>query len=84
MSCSVKSKTFKNTYLILLLMEGFEEPTKWRKFKEFVLECRRVFRITKRPSGIEFKTIVKVSALGMILIGLVGFLVHLIDAMLFG
>ena len=65
-------------------MEGFAEPTKWQRFKGFVLECRRVFRITKKPSGFEFKSIVKVSALGMVIIGLVGFLVHLIDALLFG
>lgn len=59
-------------------------PSKWQKLKGFILESRRVMRVTKKPSGIEFKTIVKVSALGMAIIGLVGFLIHMIDSLLFG
>ena len=44
-----------------------------QKFKAFLKECRRVLRITHKPTGEEFKTIVKVSALGMAVIGLIGF-----------
>ena len=50
----------------------------WTKFKGFVHECRRVLKVTKKPSKFEFKTIVKVSGLGIILIGLVGFLILMI------
>jgi len=52
------------------------------RFKEFVSECRRVLKITKKPTSEEFKTIVKVSALGMLLIGFIGFLVVLIRELL--
>ena len=45
------------------------------KLKEFITESRRVLRITKKPSGEEFRLIVKVSGLGILLIGAVGFLV---------
>ena len=46
------------------------------RFKSFILESIRVFKITKKPSGTEFKTIVKVSALGIAIIGLLGFLIQ--------
>ncbi|MBI4738393.1 protein translocase SEC61 complex subunit gamma [Candidatus Woesearchaeota archaeon] len=53
------------------------------RLKSFVLECKRVFIVTKKPTKEEFKTIVKVSGLGMILIGLVGFLIILIKQLIF-
>ncbi len=43
-----------------------------------IRECYRVLRVTKKPNSAEFKTIVKVSAAGMLLIGLVGFLVQMV------
>ncbi len=48
------------------------------KFKSFLLECRRVFMVTKKPTKEEFKIIVKVSAIGMIAIGLLGFLIQML------
>ena len=47
------------------------------KVKEFITESRRVLRVTKKPSGEEFRTIVKVSGAGIVLIGIVGFLVQM-------
>ena len=44
------------------------------RLKLFAAECMRVLKVTKKPTGIEFKTIVKVSALGIAVIGLMGFL----------
>ena len=55
-----------------------EKRTKWSKFKSFIIQCRRVFRVTKKPNKEEFKTIVKVSGLGILIIGLMGFLIDLI------
>lgn len=46
--------------------------------KRFIAECVRVIKVTKKPTMLEFKTIVKVSALGIALIGLLGFLTQLI------
>ncbi len=47
------------------------------RVKEFVLESRRVLRITRKPDSEELKTIVKVSGIGILIIGLVGFLMQL-------
>lgn len=48
------------------------------KIKRFAKECRRVLKVTKKPNSEEFKTIVKVSGTGMLLIGFIGFLLQLI------
>ena len=48
----------------------------WSKFRRFTKECVRVLKVTKKPSSIEFKTIVKVSGLGMLLIGFIGFIIQ--------
>lgn len=65
-------------------MEQFDEkPTLLRKLKNFVKECARVLKITKKPTKEEFKTISKVSGLGILIIGLLGFIVHLIDVLIF-
>ncbi len=52
------------------------------KLKSFIGECIRVFKVTKKPSKEEFKTIVKVSGLGILFIGLIGFVVHILWVLL--
>ncbi|MBN1274793.1 protein translocase SEC61 complex subunit gamma [Candidatus Woesearchaeota archaeon] len=47
-------------------------------FKEFTKESMRVLRITKKPDKTEFKTIFKVSGLGILVIGLVGFVLSMV------
>ena len=47
-------------------------------FKAFLAECRRVLKVTKKPNKDEFKTIVKVSGLGILAIGLIGFVLQMI------
>lgn len=65
-------------------MEQFDEkPTLLGKLKRFVRESVRVLKITKKPTKEEFKTISKVSGLGILIIGLIGFIVHLIDVLIF-
>jgi protein transport protein SEC61 subunit gamma-like protein len=58
-----------------------DENSKVYKLKMFINECKRVLRVTKRPDSFEFKTIVKVSGLGMAIIGLLGFLISMIKAL---
>ncbi|MFH1065656.1 MAG: protein translocase SEC61 complex subunit gamma [Nanoarchaeota archaeon] len=48
------------------------------KIKSFIVECVRVVRVTKKPDKATYLTIVKVSALGMALIGAVGFIIAMI------
>ena len=53
------------------------------RLKSFTLECRRVLKITRKPTGTEFKTIVKASALGMAIIGLLGFTISILKQIIF-
>ena len=63
-------------------MEQEEKPTLARKLKRFFRECARVLRVTKKPGKDEFKTIVKVSGLGILIIGLIGFIIQMVKQML--
>ena len=59
-------------------MDHQYKRTLWTKIKSFLIECKRVLKITKKPSQEEFKTIVKMSALGMLIIGVIGFVIQII------
>ncbi len=48
------------------------------KFKDFLSECLRVLRVTKKPAKEEFKIIVKVSGIGILIIGFVGFVIFIV------
>jgi len=48
------------------------------KLKSFTKECWRVLRITKKPNKEEFSTIVKVTAIGLAIIGLIGMIIYLL------
>jgi len=65
------------------MYEHEEKQTLRTRFKSFVRECLRVFKITKKPTREEFMTISKVAGLGMLIIGLLGFLVHLVKVLVF-
>lgn len=52
------------------------------KLKSFVIECKRVLKVTKKPDAEEFKTIVKISALGMLVIGAIGFILFVFRELL--
>ena len=61
-----------------------ENQTSWQyKIKSFIQESIRVLRVTKKPDAIEFKTIVKVSGLGILIIGLIGFVVQMFKLLFF-
>jgi len=55
----------------------------WLKLKSFINECVRVLRVTKKPDKVEFTTIVKVSGLGILIIGLVGFVIQMVRVLFF-
>ena len=62
-------------------MENEVNPSLIFRFKRFVIECIRVLRVTKKPDRFEYKTIVKVAGLGIIIIGLIGFLIQMIKVL---
>ena len=58
----------------------FEEeykPNLKAKIKNFIIESISVFKLTKKPNNEEFKTIAKVAGIGTLIIGFVGFLIHI-------
>ncbi|MGM5484410.1 MAG: protein translocase SEC61 complex subunit gamma [Nanobdellota archaeon] len=55
-----------------------------KRLQRFYKECVRVLKVTKKPSGEEFKTIVKVSGIGILAIGAIGFIIHMIYNVLIG
>ncbi len=48
------------------------------KTKSFLIKCKRVWHTLKKPSKQEFEQITKVSAIGIGILGLLGFLISLI------
>ena len=48
------------------------------KIKNFFSECKRVWIVTRNPTNEEFKTITKVTGIGIIIIGMIGFLINVI------
>jgi len=45
--------------------------------KSFFTKCVRVWKILKKPTRKEFETIAKVSAIGIAVIGVLGFLISI-------
>ncbi len=65
------------------MYEPTEEPrTMKAKMKSFIIQCVRVLKITKKPDREEYRMLVKVSGLGITVIGMLGFLLHVIKALL--
>lgn len=54
-----------------------------QKLNSFIIKCKRVLQVTKRPDANEYKTIVKVSGLGMLFIGVIGFIIVVLHLIFF-
>ncbi len=48
------------------------------KLKSFILESKRVWKVTKKPTKPEFISIIKITGMGILAIGAIGFLIHMI------
>jgi protein transport protein SEC61 subunit gamma and related proteins len=51
--------------------------------RTFLAECKRVLLITRKPSKQEYKDLVKITGLGLLIIGFVGFLVQFLYLVIF-
>ena len=45
----------------------------FEKLKSFVLQSKRVWHVLRKPTGTEFKSIAKISAIGILIMGAGGF-----------
>jgi protein transport protein SEC61 subunit gamma-like protein len=43
--------------------------------KSFGVKCLRVWRVLRKPSGTEYRTIAKVTAIGALILGVMGFII---------
>jgi len=48
------------------------------KSKSFILKCKRVWHVLKKPTKKEFEMVAKVSAVGITLLGVLGFLISIV------
>ncbi|MEK6848579.1 MAG: protein translocase SEC61 complex subunit gamma [Nanoarchaeota archaeon] len=49
-----------------------------QKISSFFTQCVRVWQVLRKPDSQEFKSIAKVSALGILILGLIGFFITLL------
>jgi len=45
------------------------------RLKSFVIQSKRVWQILKKPTSAEFKTVAKISAIGILAIGAMSFII---------
>lgn len=57
---------------------------KLERIRRFITECKRVLRVTRKPDKQEFLIIVKISSIGMAVIGLIGFAVFFLKEIIVG
>ena len=53
-------------------------PEQSGKLKTFYNECIRVLKVTKKPDRNEYLTVAKVAGIGLLVIGLLGFILFAI------
>lgn len=49
----------------------------------FIKQCERVLKISRKPDNSEYKTVAKVTGIGVIAIGVVGFIITIVSQLLF-
>lgn len=57
--------------------ETSTKPSIKQRFTSFIVECKRVWQVTKKPNKEELKVILKVTGIGILLIGLIGFIINM-------
>lgn len=59
-----------------------QQEVRSNKVQRFIKEVVRVIHITKKPNRTEYISLVKVTGLGIAIIGLIGFVLHLLKQLL--
>ncbi len=49
---------------------------------ELIKRCVRIIYISRKPTGEEYSSVAKVTALGMFLFGLIGFIIYILFGLL--
>jgi protein transport protein SEC61 subunit gamma and related proteins len=56
-------------------MDGSGDSAMGQKLQSFLIQCKRVWHLLRKPTTQEFKSIAGVSALGILVLGAIGFIV---------
>ncbi len=54
------------------------------RFRNFMFNVRRVLLISTKPDKTEFKTTAKITGMGIIIIGIIGFVIFLVAQLIGG
>lgn len=49
----------------------------------FLKQCERVLKVSRKPDNEEYKTVSKVTGIGIIIIGVIGFIIAILSQVLF-
>ncbi|MBI4043452.1 MAG: protein translocase SEC61 complex subunit gamma [Candidatus Diapherotrites archaeon] len=61
---------------------GFKGPGIGARIQHFIADAKRIFHVSRKPDRKEFTGMLKITALGIVLIGIIGFIIHFIFAFL--
>ncbi|MEA1904266.1 MAG: protein translocase SEC61 complex subunit gamma [Candidatus Hadarchaeota archaeon] len=50
--------------------------------RKFLHQCKRVLQVARKPGGDEYLTIAKITGIGILIIGTVGFVIRLVAELL--
>lgn len=76
--------TFINKWGVLRSMEEQVEVQKIGKVRRFIREAIRVVHVTRKPTMDEYKTLLKVTGIGVLILGAIGYVVFLIKQLVIG
>jgi protein transport protein SEC61 subunit gamma-like protein len=54
------------------------------RFKNFMFNVRRVLLVSNKPDKTEFKTTAKITGIGIVIIGVIGFIIFIIAQLIGG
>ena len=52
------------------------------RFDKFVKDSKRVLKVSRKPDAQEYRELAKVSAIGVVIIGVVGFVIVLLGSLI--
>ena len=52
------------------------------KLSEFVSSTQRIFTVSKKPDTPQYMTMLRITALGLVILGVIGYLVELVSFLL--
>ncbi len=52
------------------------------EFNKFIKDSKRVLKVARKPDGSEYLELAKISAIGVAIVGVIGFAIYLVAALI--